>query len=337
MDPLSDTLRVVRLTGAAFYLARMTAPWAVQSPSPDQLARRLRLRADTLALFRLVVEGRCLLALDDTPPLELAAGTVVVFPHGESHGMMSRLRHPRRSLLPIQARLNQMEIAEIACGEGTRPSARLVCGYLQCDQRFNPLIGAMPAMLAMVPGEGLIVVTRTGDPPARLGPRPGPRAGWMERACGSLAEEAIGRRPGSSVMVARLAELLYLELLRLYIQHLPDESVGWPVAVRDPRVGLALRLLHERPGHHWSVPELARRVGLSRSALGDRFSKQVGRPPMRYLTAWRMQLAQHLLRQPRLSIGQVAARLGFDADSAFHRAFKRETGLPPATWRAGLM
>ena len=133
-------------------------------------------------------------------------------------------------------------------------------------------------------------------------------------------------------MLARLAELLYVEVLRRYAHHLPVGQTGWLAGLRDPQVGRALRHLHSDSAQAWTVEALARAVGLSRSALALRFAELIGESPMHYLTAWRMHLARQMLQENRYTIPDVAARVGYNSEAAFNRAFKRSAGVPPGMW-----
>ncbi len=333
MDVLSDVLRVIHLQGAVFFTADLSGPWSVASPEPDRLARLLGIRAECVSLFHLVVAGRCWLALGGAEPVEARAGDVVILPRGDAHRLGSDPSLPPIRLKSIFYTWSGPEVPRLAHGSGGDPT-RLICGYLHCDQQFNPLVGALPPLLVDRPAKGSMLAAPAAGRPSWLR-SDGPDAGgeWLARTFRHAAEEAEARRPGSAVMLPRLAELMYVEVLRRYLRLLPAGQTGWLAATRDPQVGHALRLLHEKPGHRWTVPELARAVGLSRSALGKRFQDLVGQPPMRYLAGWRMNLAQQLLRQPELSIPQIAGRVGFDSDVAFHRAFKRAVGCPPARWR----
>lgn len=333
MDVLSDVLRVIHLQGAIFFTADLSGPWSVESPTPERLARLLGIRAECLSLFHLVVAGRCWFALEDAEPVEARGGDLVILPRGDAHRLGSDLSLPPVRLKSVFYSWSGPEVPRLARGSGGDPT-RLVCGYLHCDQRFNPLVGALPPLLVDSPAEGRLVAAPASGRPGWLR-SDGPDAGaeWLARTFRHAAEEAEARRPGSAVMLPRLAELMYVEVLRQYMRLLPRGETGWLAAARDVQVGHALRLLHERPEHKWTVAELARTVGLSRSALGQRFQALVGHPPIHYLAAWRMNLAQQLLRKGELSISQIAARVGFESDVAFHRAFKRAVGRPPASWR----
>jgi AraC-like DNA-binding protein len=333
MDVLSDVLRVVRLTSAVFFTARFTSPWSVESPPPDQLARTLRLRGESIALFHVLVEGQCWVSIDGQAPLRMESCDVVIFPHGDSHVMSSDIGarpRPIGSLLPSQP---SEEIPQLDYGGGGQ-TARFVCGFLHCDQCFNPLIGALPTVLC-VRGRD----RSEHDEPSAADSAERPRVviadadGWLGVTLRHTIAEADGIHPGSSAMLARLIELLYVEVLRRFMQNLPSGQTGWLAGVRDPEVGRALRLLHARPEHPWTVIELARDVGASRSGLAQRFTELTGEAPMRYLTGWRVQLAKHLMLQAGLPIAEVATRVGYDSEAAFNRAFKRHVGEPPAAWR----
>ena len=137
-------------------------------------------------------------------------------------------------------------------------------------------------------------------------------------------------------MLGRLTELMFVEIIREYMQQLPEHQGGWLAGLQDPHVGKALRLLHGSPMRGWTVEELARETALSRSVLAQRFTDLVGEAPMRYLANWRMQLAKEMLREGANSIQEIATRVGYESEPAFNRAFKRATGFPPAAWRKGL-
>ena len=333
MDVLSDVLRVVRLTSAVFFTARFSSPWSIESPPSDQLARSLRLRAESIALFHVLVEGECWVSMEGHAPLRMEARDVIIFPHGDPHVMSSQMGakpRPISALLPSQP---SEEIPQLDYGGGGE-ATRFVCGYLHCDQRFNPLIGALPTVLSVCGRDS----ARQGEPSeVETAKRPGvvlaDADSWLASTLRHTIEEADGTRPGSFAMLARLTELLYVEVLRRYMRQLPSGHTGWLAGAKDPEVGRAMRLLHARPERQWTVEDLAREVGVSRSGLAQRFTEMTGEAPMRYLTGWRIQLAKHLILQAGLSIAEVADRVGYESEAAFNRAFKRHVGVPPVAWR----
>jgi transcriptional regulator GlxA family with amidase domain len=134
-------------------------------------------------------------------------------------------------------------------------------------------------------------------------------------------------------MLAKLSEVMMVETLRRYVAQLSADDTGWLSGLRDRTVGKCLALMHETPAHPWTVDSLAREVGASRSVLAERFTHFVGQSPMQYLGRWRMALATNYLRRSSLSVASIAEEVGYESDATFSRAFRRELGVPPATWR----
>jgi transcriptional regulator GlxA family with amidase domain len=214
---------------------------------------------------------------------------------------------------PIAIAIHHGVVRPGAPGPTEDADAVLVCGFLGCDLRpFNPLIEALPRLLHL--------------PASRIG-------AWVAQAIAQAVVESRERRPGGDAVLERLSEMLFLDAVRRHLEDLPGEATGWLAGLRDRFVGRALALLHERPAQPWTIDELGREVGLSRSALHERFTTLVGQPPMHYLARWRMQLAAGLLRSSHGSVADIALEVGYDSEAAFARAFKRSTGLPPAAWR----
>lgn len=333
MDVLSDTLSVVRLTGAVFFTARLSSPWAAVSPPPQELARSLQLPSDCIAMFHILVDGHCWVRLDDHGSLELEAGDVIIFPHGDSH-VIGNTRgiapQPLTAFLPLAP---QEGIPRIEDGGIGRPT-HLVCGYLHCDQRFNPLMGALPRLiLVRTTSDAGTVSPLSEDTPVTPEVVQIVAGDWLRQTLQYTIAEAVGPRSGSAAMLARLTEILFVDVLRRYMEQFPPSRTGWLAGVNDPIVGQALRLLHAHPEHAWTVDDLARAGAVSRSTLAQRFVALIGESPMRYLAGWRMQLAKHLLRQTTWSVAQVAQHVGYESEAAFNRAFKRHTNQPPAAWR----
>jgi transcriptional regulator GlxA family with amidase domain len=188
-----------------------------------------------------------------------------------------------------------------------------MCGFLGCDmQPFNPLIAALPRLLHL----------RASDDDA-----------WIARFTQQAVAESHTRRPGGEAMLARMSEMMFVDAVRRYAARLPEQSSGWLAGLRDRFVGRALALMHEQPSHDWTMDELGRHVGLSRSTLHERFIFLIGVPPMQYLTQWRMQAAARLLLESRATVAAIALDVGYDSEAAFARAFKRLVGKPPAAWR----
>jgi AraC-like DNA-binding protein len=335
MDPLSDVLRVIRLSGAVFFTTEFTAPWSVASPPPEQLAPLLMPGAECFALFHILAEGSCWVEMDSSQPVEMKAGDVMVFPTGNQHVLASQVGiQPTRmgSILPTPP-FEEMPLPQLVHGGGGE-IVRFVCGFLHCEQKFNPLFEALPGLLLVRCDAGSVAFEAVGDGRTPVLNHMPPAVGsWLQTTIRYLVAEALSADPGRSGTLPRLTELLFVEVVRHYMQQLPQHRTGWLAALRDTRVGGALQLIHAEPTLAWTVDEIARRVGSSRSALAERFARLVGESPMRYLARWRIQLAMQLLGRSDLAIAELASRVGYESEAAFNRAFKRHTGVPPGAWR----
>ena len=332
-DTLSDVLRGVRLRGAVFFNVSGNDDWAAEAPSAKELAPLLMRGVDHVIEYHAVAKGSCWAGIPDRPAVQLFAGDVVMFPHGDAHvvssspGMRGKLDFSwfggtDVEQLPVRLSYDGKGVSRPApldsqAGPGAEavPDAdtSIVCGFLGCDLHpFNPLIASLPPMLHL----------RATDDDA-----------WIARFTQQAVAESHARRAGGEAMLARMSEMMFVNAVRRYADQLPAESAGWLAGLRDRFIGRALALMHEQPSHDWTIDELGRRVGLSRSALHERFAQLVGLPPMQYLAQWRMQAAAHLLLETRASISTVALEVGYDSEAAFTRAFKRAVGKPPGAWR----
>ena len=313
MDALSQTLRVVRLVGAIFLHGRFTAPWCYQSPPADAAAPHLEPGAERVVIFHLVTEGECWVELGDMPPQRLVAGDAVVFPRGDAHRMGSA-----PGLTPAQgARLADVlaRRPRVLAYGGGGAGTKLVCGYMACDARLARMLlaGLPPLVKVSVRGSAAGV--------------------WLEASLRYALAEARSPRPGGHGVLAKLAEVLFIEVLRIHMNAQPEGHTGWLAAVNDRIVGAALQALHDEPARAWTLDELARDACTSRSVLAERFQALVGQAPMQYLAQWRMLLASNLLVRSNAPLVRIAEEVGYQTDTAFIRAFRREFGVPPATWR----
>lgn len=333
MDVLSDVLRVIRLKGSVFFGTRFSAPWAIESAGDDGLARLLFPQAEYIALFHIVVEGCCWISIEGHSPICLEAGDAIILPHYDVHKMSSDPHIPPRSFQGAIPPGPWAEMPQIEFGGGGALT-HMLCGFLRCDQHFNPLMASLPTLLWVKHSNGEVVDGSTQNRQAEQeGSVLADSAMWLPLTLDHMIQEATQGKSGSTAMLSRLAEILFVEVLRRYIQHRPPGHTGWLAGVKDPDIGRALGYLHAEPQRDWTVDELASEVALSRSALAQRFCSLIGEPPMRYLAGWRLHVARQLLNQPGSGIAEVAARVGYDSEAAFNRAFKRHVGLPPATWR----
>jgi AraC-like DNA-binding protein len=313
MDALSETLRVVRLVGAIFLQGRFSAPWCYFSPRADSAAPLLEPNAEKIVIFHLITEGECFVEIDGEPPTRLIAGDAIVFPQGDAHVMTSE-----PGLKPATgARLDTIfaRRPRVLAYGGGGATTRLICGYLACDTRLaRMLLTGLPKLV-------------------RVNVRGSSAGTWLEASVRYALAEARSPRPGGSGVLAKLSEVLFIEVLRLYMNEQGDDRTGWLAGVGDRIVGAALNALHSRPAHAWTLEELASEAATSRSVLAERFQLLVGSSPMHYLTQWRMLLAANLLSGSNASLARIAEDVGYQTDTAFSRAFRREYGTPPATWR----
>ncbi len=313
MDALSQTLRVVRLVGAIFLHGRFSAPWCYQSPPADAAAPFLEPSAERVVIFHLISEGEGWVELGGLAPLRLTAGDAVLFPQGHAHRMGSQPGLPPASGAPLQEVLARRPRLLAYGGGGA--ITKLVCGYLACDARLARML------LAGLP------------PVVKVGVR-GSNAGvWLEASLRYALAEARSPRPGGQGVLAKLAEVLFIEVLRIHMNEQSEGRTGWLAGVSDRIVGAALRAMHAEPARPWTLEELAHVAGTSRSVLAERFAQLVGQAPMQYLAQWRMLLASNLLARSNAPLARIAEEVGYQTDTAFSRAFRREYGLPPAAWR----
>ena len=313
MDALSDALRVMGLTGGVFLEASFTAPWSVLGKIGADTCRPYLSAPTQVIGFHCIVEGRCLVQVEGQQACELAAGDVILLPHSNPHLIASALGQTSVPIAELILPSTGLALKKIVNGGGGA-ATRFVCGFIGGEALINPLLEALPPVLkvtlADIPG---------GD--------------WIGRSFAYAGSDLATGQPGAAMVMSKMSELLFVETLRHFLAHEPPERVGWLAGLRDPAIGRALSLLHAHPARDWTTEDLADQVHLSRSAFAERFTVLLGQPPMRYLSAWRMQLAAQRLREGRLSIAQIAFDCGYESEATFTRAFKREFGAPPAAWR----
>jgi AraC-like DNA-binding protein len=320
VDVLSDVLRTVRLTGALYFLVEAAPPWEIAVPAGASLAPVILPRSQHVISYHVVTRGACWGRLAGGPPTRIEAGDVLVFPHGDSYVMsidpVTGGGPDATEVLDFMKKMSagQLPFVVVEGGNGAAP-LHLVCGFLGCDARpFNPLLDTLPRLLRVRRSE-----TSSSDS--------------LRQLIDLTIAESSERRAGAECMRLRLSELMFVEVVRRHLGTLIGDQSGWLAGLRDGLVGRALGLLHERPAQAWTLRGLAREVGLSRSALAERFTHFVGHPPMQYLSRWRMQLAARRLADDDAKVSAVALDVGYESEAAFSRAFKRVAGVPPAGWR----
>ena len=317
MDVLSDVLREVRLTGAVYFDVHAGAPWVATTPGSASICAGVMPEFDHVIGFHIVLDGRgwAQLVDDSRPAICLDVGDAVIIARGDGHSMSSE---PGAHALPdaqLYRRPASGELPFVLHEFGGRgEKARFVCGFLGCDARpYNPVLEALPRILHVRRASAAGILTFD-----------------LMR---SALEESQQPRAGGEAILAKISELMFLHAVRQYIDSLPEESTGWLAGLRDRHVGAALRAMHARPAHPWTLDALGREAGLSRTVFSQRFAEVMGMPAIQYLSKWRLQLAAGLLDRQGMSIAGIANAVGFGSEAAFNSAFKREVGTPPGAWR----
>jgi AraC-like DNA-binding protein len=306
MDVLTDVLETVRVVAACYGRLEATAPWGI------------RVRPGDDAKFHVVLEGHARLSVDGVDEaIELSAGDIVALPHGHAHSLSddpSITAQPLEELLLCRPRGDS---SVLRLGGGGQ-SSTIVSGRFRFeDRRNNPLLSVLPP-----------VITLRGEM--------GKSVRWLEPTLKFIACEAQSGRPGSQTVIARLADVLFIQIVRGHLASLPLNGSGWLGALADAQIGSALGHIHQSPEQDWTVQSLASKVAMSRSAFASRFMRLVGEPPLSYVTRWRMQKAASMLRDGKQTLAAVAARVGYDSEAAFSKAFKRAVGSAPGAYRRAL-
>ena len=312
MDPLLDLIHDMELTGAVFLDAELTAPWGVASRVSTDDASAFIPRPAHVIAYHYVTEGRCVLRVRGRPTTEVGPGSIVLIPRNDYHELASAPEVRAATIAHLIQPAADGGLARIFYGGGGERT-RLLCGFLGVSTPNPLIVSVLPPALTIAVDAGA--------------------AEWIESSVKFAAHELVARRHGSPAVAVRLAELLFIEAVRRHIASLPPGERGWLAGLRDPVVGRALGLIHGRKAHRWTVPELARECGASRSAFAERFTTLMGESPVRYAARQRLSLAAHRLKEYEDSVATIAFEIGFESEAAFSRAFKREFGKSPAAWR----
>lgn len=319
-DPLSDVLRAVKLTGALFFLADASFPWGVEVPHAEAFSSIILPRAQHVVSYHVILKGAGWASIPGVTSTWFEAGDVLVLPHGDPYSMLSGPGQPPE--FDVEATMSFFR--DMAAGRlpfvikeggGGEPRSEFVCGFLGCDMRpFNPVLSTLPRLLR---------IKRSDDG----------YEGLLSRLIDLTLAEARQPRVGGESIRLRLSELVFLEVMRQYLETLPAHETGWLSGLRDPAIGKVLVMLHEEPAYPWTLNELASRACMSRAALAARFAHVVGHPPMQYLTLWRMQIAARRLADSSIKVAAVGREIGYESEAAFSRTFKKTVGVSPAAWR----
>jgi AraC-like DNA-binding protein len=313
VDALSELLRVIRLDSALFLNAEFSEPWCLNSPPAPELAPVLSDGSLHVIIFHLLSEGSAFVELCSGERVKLGPGDIVTFPHGDGHLLGNGADHPVNVGVSVPEVLAR-GFMPIRLGGGG-PETRFICGFLACAPELSRgILGGLPKIV-------------------RVNVRDDATGQWLENSLRFAVSQVQNGDAGTRAMLAKLSEVLFAETLRRYVHELPDGERGWFAAARDPGVGKALTLMHHRPSHPWTLPELAKEAGVSRTVLAERFRHFLGLPPMAYLTEWRLRLGARALVTTLHSVARVASDVGYESEASFNRAFKRQYGSPPARYR----
>jgi AraC-like DNA-binding protein len=314
-DVLAETLRAMRLTGSVFLNARFTEPFGVVSPKRYDAGTPLA-HLRHVSIFHLIAAGGCTIEIATGERRKISAGDVLLLPFADAHKFWQG-DFVDMAFGPDLMRPGPVKGLWTVDYGGGGETTRLVCGFIESAEfLFAPVFRSLPPL----------VVDRTGDDKV---------AAVITSTVREILDLADAAAPGTELMLGRLMELLFVEVVRRYAAQLPAGGRSWFAAVNEPIVGRALQLVHREPARRWTVEELASEVGTSRTVLTERFNASLGQAPIEYVTGWRIQLAAERLRNSRASIAGIAADVGYVSEAAFNRAFKRVTGVTPGAWRDG--
>ena len=302
-DPLGEALHHLRMRGMFYSRCEMTAPWGVTLPEiPNSL------------MFHVVIGGSCWLEVSGAKPVALHPGDLALVPHGAGHYLRSDVSAAMTGLFELP-RDTLSERYEVIRFDGGGDPARLLCGTVFFD---HP---AARQLTSLLPPVILVQGWRSAE------------SEWIASTLRLMASEAQSPRPGGEEVITRLADILVIQAIRVWLEQEATTASGWISALQDPQIGHALGMIHRDPAQEWRVDTLASTVAMSRSAFAERFTRLVGEAPMQYVTRWRMYLALDALREGRATVAEVGIRLGYGSDAAFSRAFKRFTGMSPGAVR----
>jgi AraC-like DNA-binding protein len=293
VDILSDIVEFVRLKSVVYFRRDFCGAWGMD------------VAKGPFGQFHLVLRGYCWLGAG-WHVTRMDPGDVVLFPHGDPHWVASdreQGRAPDQEVVASHYRDDWMF-------EGEGEVSTLICGHFEFDRGFeHPLLTSLPSVM-------------------RLSSIDASHLSWLEVATNVIAREARTEEPGFQAVMARLAEVLFIQILRVHSLRV-DQPDSFLNAMKDAEIGQSLALVHEAPADNWSLAKLAKEVGVSRSKLADRFKRLVGVAPMAYVTNWRMQVARKLLLESNVTVGEVCEKVGYSSEAAFSRAFKRVIGENP--------
>lgn len=312
-DVLSEVLRAIRLTGSVFLTGRFSAPFGVISPrrwDGDLPMARFR----HISVFHLIAEGGGMLETAEGERRAISAGDLLLMPFTAEHRFWNG---PHSGFMPAETLVQPgpIEGVSVIRHGGGGPEMRIVCGFLESSELLpTPVFRTLPHLIVENAGEDQLTSSLAD----------------MAR---EIVRQVDDAKPGAQLVLSRLMELLFVEILRRHAARLPQGSRGWLAALNDPMVSRALEMIHAAPQRRWTLEDLARRCGGSRTVLNERFNRLLGKPPIEYLAGWRIQLAAEKLGDTAESLARISEQVGYESEAAFSRAFKRAMGVSPGRWR----
>jgi AraC-like DNA-binding protein len=302
-DVLTTVIETLRVRGSVICRSELRGPWGMKLHSPG------------VAHFHMVERGRCFLRIRGMRrPVLLEAGDLAMVPHDNGHILSDPENPPAQAMIALDE-LETPGACRYLCNAGCGAETRLICGAFRFEgNEVHPLLSLLPPLVQLPSADG--------HPPD-----------WLDATIRLLAAETRTPRAGTETIVTRLTDVVFVQLLRAWVERLPTGEGGWLGAMRDPQIGAALGLIHREPQRPWTIAALAAAVGSSRSPFAARFRSLVGEPPLAYVTRWRMQSATTMLSDGGLTVSEIAERVGYDSLPAFSKAFKRRLGSSPSSWR----
>ncbi len=300
MDPISDVFRTLRVRSALYFRTQLTAPWGLEVPAQPRVAR-----------FHIVVDGSCLIGLEGRE-VELQRGDLAIVPKGAAHTLRSDAQSGFQPLSEVLEETAYDGSNDLRHGGGGS-AAVLVCGHFGFDDDIaHPVVESLPPLL-------------------HISAKQGHDFSWLDAATRALGAETAQRLPGWEVIVSRVSEMLFIQVLRIQLSS--EDAPTAIAAFSDDRLSHALQAIHESPEEEWDLETLSKKAGMSRTAFAVRFREHLGMPPMAYLTQWRLQKARAALLSSEEIVAAIAAQHGYRSEAAFSRAFHRLYGMPPAAYR----
>lgn len=303
LDPLGEALHFLRMSGTFYCRSEFTAPWGLELPA-----------FENSVMFHIVTEGECWLQVDGAEDHLLRPGDLALVPHGAGHRLGSKRGAKAVKLfdLPRQEVGDRYELLRHG---GNGAQTILICGVVRFDHpAAQQLIRLLPKQI-------------------NVNGWSSPEMDWIQSTLRLMAMEARELRAGGETVITRLADILVIQAIRAWIARDPAAQTGWLGALRDKQIGRSIALIHRNPSTTWTLPSLASRVGMSRSAFAERFTQLVGESAMQYVLKWKMHTASMWIRENNVTLSEVATRLGYESEAAFSRAFKRVVGVSPGASR----